>query len=481
MIKKKFHIGKNGPAICNATKRVCRYGESSHYSTIQEAEKIFESKLLKDNSHSIFKTVVKQKTLNLNKGFLSKFTTLKDISAEDCIKIGKLIETEAFKIAKLDNRFDASEETGIPYTYEELQKLSSSISEVLKKEFPSKDEEVFNVEIFGTHSKALKESIDLLPLNAQNRLLYNIYTKTLNINNQSQDGNHISSTTMPKDIISTLNKNNNYGNIEVGDFIIDEKYTNEEELLDKNLIGLSLHKVISNNLEVGFSILPLLQKLPSNDQKVIFIELLKEKFVNINGEILPGKLKSTLKNSVIKELAEKNFITKEFYMGKPSSYTKKFNKVKKISDTTVIKLSSGEEVTLEKPTYEILKLTKVLGPHTIKAKHAWTQGEDGYKSILFHEFSHAIQSDSHIPGEKEIFNKLQLNKVHDEQDYVFYKGFPDSYMGLENGRELLTRASEGVFCPEVNDYLFNGVGENKETVRHWVIGVWASLSSNLKN
>lgn len=36
--KKSFHIGKNGPATCNANKRACRYGEANHYNTDKEAE-----------------------------------------------------------------------------------------------------------------------------------------------------------------------------------------------------------------------------------------------------------------------------------------------------------------------------------------------------------------------------------------------------------------------------------------------------------
>lgn len=42
--KKKFHIGKNGPAPCNATKRACRYGGDAHYDSMEEAETVYQKK-----------------------------------------------------------------------------------------------------------------------------------------------------------------------------------------------------------------------------------------------------------------------------------------------------------------------------------------------------------------------------------------------------------------------------------------------------
>lgn len=40
--KQKYHIGKNGPAPCNATKRACRYGGDVHYDSMEEADTAYQ-------------------------------------------------------------------------------------------------------------------------------------------------------------------------------------------------------------------------------------------------------------------------------------------------------------------------------------------------------------------------------------------------------------------------------------------------------
>lgn len=56
---KKYHIGKNGPALCKATKRACRYGDNeTHYNDMSAATLAYEKSLEKSfkNTHTLSKT-----------------------------------------------------------------------------------------------------------------------------------------------------------------------------------------------------------------------------------------------------------------------------------------------------------------------------------------------------------------------------------------------------------------------------------------
>lgn len=57
-MSKKYHVGKNGPAPCNATKRACRYGEESHHDTFQAAEHAY----MVNEGLSETETITKAKT-----------------------------------------------------------------------------------------------------------------------------------------------------------------------------------------------------------------------------------------------------------------------------------------------------------------------------------------------------------------------------------------------------------------------------------
>lgn len=52
----KYHIGKNGPAPCTATKRACRYGgESTHYTDLKDANAVYEKQLSEEEGGSFGK------------------------------------------------------------------------------------------------------------------------------------------------------------------------------------------------------------------------------------------------------------------------------------------------------------------------------------------------------------------------------------------------------------------------------------------
>lgn len=61
MTKSKIHIGKNGPAICRATKRACRFGE--HYDSLDAADNAYQ-KLMEQESTDV---MVKKENSSPNK------------------------------------------------------------------------------------------------------------------------------------------------------------------------------------------------------------------------------------------------------------------------------------------------------------------------------------------------------------------------------------------------------------------------------
>lgn len=76
--EKKFHIGKNGPAPCNARKRVCRYGDSIHYSTLNEANEKYSLQIEKENLNNIIPSLKKEKILSDKDKALNLFNKIED-------------------------------------------------------------------------------------------------------------------------------------------------------------------------------------------------------------------------------------------------------------------------------------------------------------------------------------------------------------------------------------------------------------------
>lgn len=64
IIMKKYHIGKNGPAVCRAEKGECPYGGETgveeHYETFEEAQEVFEEMM--ENTIGTFATVKRKMT-----------------------------------------------------------------------------------------------------------------------------------------------------------------------------------------------------------------------------------------------------------------------------------------------------------------------------------------------------------------------------------------------------------------------------------
>lgn len=116
----------------------------------------------------------------------------------------------------------------------------------------------------------------------------------------------------------------------------------------------------------------------------------------------------------------------------------------------------------------------------ISTKHTYDKKYNS--SVLLHEYTHLVQSKDNSTSEMMMFKKIAGEEKVSNSFYPplkVRKGFPDEYMGLTNGRELLTRASEGFYYPSAsNNHFLYGKdrGENADKVRSWVIGYWIAKS-----
>lgn len=162
----------------------------------------------------------------------------------------------------------------------------------------------------------------------------------------------------------------------------------------------------------------------------------------------------------------------EIWIGRPIKGSK--NVGKKISDKSMV-FVNGKMMEIDKPIYEYRYEVTRTGS-VISAKK--TDFESDQNSVLLHEYVHLVQQYDYTPSEPEMFNKLRES---DSPSYrsglgeACYDGFPDEYMGLHNSRELLTRATEGLYYPSAHSSQFlygKNRGKNADKVRQWVAGYW---------
>lgn len=164
----------------------------------------------------------------------------------------------------------------------------------------------------------------------------------------------------------------------------------------------------------------------------------------------------------------------EIWIGKPIRGSK--NTGKKISSKTEI-FANGKMMALDKPVYEYQYETTHRGS-VISAKKI--NFESDQSGVLLHEYVHLVQQNDYTNAEEEMFNELRETdapKYNSGLGDDCYEGFPDEYMGLYNGREVLTRASEGLYYPSSHSSQFlygKNRGKNADKVRQWVAGYWLS-------
>lgn len=152
---------------------------------------------------------------------------------------------------------------------------------------------------------------------------------------------------------------------------------------------------------------------------------------------------------------------------------------KKISSQSTV-YSNGESITVDQPLYSLKEKYNTYG---INITAVGSLPEEKLKSVLLHEYSHALQHvDEDIQRfETDMFHSTRGPQIESENydNQVCYSGFPDEYMGSVSGQELFPKATETVFYPHVNEHKsFYGKDRhvNADTVRQWTLGVWAYLA-----
>lgn len=170
----------------------------------------------------------------------------------------------------------------------------------------------------------------------------------------------------------------------------------------------------------------------------------------------------------------------EIWIGKPIKGSK--NVGKKISGKAKVFIN-GKMMEIDQPVYEYQYETAYRGS-VISAKKS--SFESDQNSVLLHEYVHLVQMNDYTSSEPEMFNKLRETdapKYNSSLGDACYDGFPDEYMGLYNGRELLTRASEGLYYPSAHSSQFlygKNRGKNADQVRQWIAGYWLNKDRSSK-
>jgi hypothetical protein len=157
---------------------------------------------------------------------------------------------------------------------------------------------------------------------------------------------------------------------------------------------------------------------------------------------------------------------------KPKSTDTKF---KKISDKAQVFID-GEVKEINKPVYQMYS-SKFIEAAEIAAKTNPSFPLEE-KSLLIHEFSHAVQrlNPTVQSAEQNMFSEIMKDKKTSKYyDFEVYDGFPDDYMGYPSRAELLPMSTQAVFYPDAsqNDFLYgSNQGQNAAKIRKWVIGFW---------
>lgn len=427
----KYHINSAGDVRpCNAKKKTCRFGSSDHFTNRDEGIKEVERRLSSENKSNALTGL--KKTPKRNESRVDSNRSKDGVLNEDTV----------------DSKF---------------KKFKEEILSLAAKERPSKDDLILIGEKFDGE--------------LQSRLSFNIDSKNLT-NEEFAEIQKVN-----REIFSSLVRNGDPAKHVEGRF---KKQLNEAVA------------ILPNNVKASLDDAPILTKTVSKNNKsrdgyhaIKNLEFRKSATSEINsfnfqddapdGSLMPiesmfaSELNSsgTSFSAVIKD-GDNRTNLKRVWVGQPLQ-KKGF---KKISETSEVYLNGVKHV-LDKPMYSTTDSYFIRGSEIgSKIYH----DEEEQKSVLLHEYCHAVQQRSNIVKneESEMFNSIAGDKTFDwETHEIVHKGFPNGYMGLRGGQELLPVATEGLFYPGRGDRRFfygDEQGENAKSVRNWVAGFWLSLS-----
>lgn len=469
----KKHLTPNGPADCKAAIRGCPYESTGHFSNEADAEKAYADLMSHGHTKVLQKSNRNQRLKNVRESILNRIEISGHMSftLDELESLGESLSSEVFERTCLDpSRYD--------FSRKELGALGEMNSAVLRE---IQNSETPSLSIFrGPHSVALRESIAVLPSGAVSLVVNDVYTEMLRDNTRKQEGFHIAQAVVmglceaDRQTVDSIPQK-----AIIGDFVLDSKTTNKWEVEDEDLEGFAVKRVerpLGKPLEAGESAIPAMEMNPRTEDKLI--GLIGSGILDGSGRLQAGHELDFIREAPeYAKSIESTALTSRLYAGKkPSGPIAKGKKYVKIADSFQIRDTDGGFYSISKPLYEIHEKSISYNAHTIGAKREVSQSE--HITVLTHEFTHAIQTAAKIPGEKEIFQKISAGKpAKNVQSYRYHEGFPDEYMGDQAGREVFTRATEGIFYPHYADYpyLYNE-SQNSKEVRNWAMGAWAVLA-----
>lgn len=438
----KFHITDSKDVRpCNATKRVCRYGELDHYDDKKEA--LVEAEKLASEEFYSEQTI-------------SKNSNLKNI-VKSPVHLSSSIEGLKQAIKKYDEILKESRLTS--YSDKDSMLIYDKLSEA-------------QVEIGKQIDEELKSRLDFDP-----------FTEELNTAQWMQIGR------ANQAILKELDNNRIHAIEKIDIRGIGQRAKNLKEVISllpsqttEEMAGKFV--AISGGADArtpgthAYGWVPvygeLTEKMNNQPDNLPNGSLILKNFYLPDEVSAPGAgVRVYMKDSE----SEKQ---KQFWIGAKPSSSSDF-KLKKISDTADVYVN-GQLLKLDKPTYEIQSKSSELGS---QIKTFGASSTDGAKSVILHEYCHALQARNIGQvnvSEESMFNKLSEGKK-DFYSIEFggkvVEGFPDNYMGLANGRELLTVSTEAIMYPHLYDrQLLYGKdrGPMADKVRQWATGLWAQIA-----
>lgn len=476
MAKGQIHLTPDGPAPCSADPskpgaRGCPYSAGGHFATEQEAEQAYADLMeiqgldaLNPRSSSL--SGLRRGLEALRESGSPKLAELQEI--------GGRIEEEILARAGVDvDRKDL--------TSEELAALATSASSVLRE--LQGEPVALRSKFHGPFARQLKEALAPVPSGAAYLVSGDVHTETVNARNGSRDGFHIhQAAVMAPAALEARSPLKVSSAARRGDLVVDPAIAARHEVESGDLQGFAVNRVergLGERLQDGDSVLHAIRQNRADDR---FIELLQEKVLDTDGVILPGQAERFRELAPeLVEPAEASAVVSSFYAGKkPTGAIARGKRYRKVAKDFELTDSSGEHYGVGLELYEVQEKTLSFRDHTIGTKRYGGDG-NAQNSVLLHEYSHAIQSarPGGIPGEKELFQEIYPQGERVKEDgYERFTGFPDDYMGDVGGREVFTRATEGLFYPQYsgNEYLYDG-SESSQEVRRWALGTWALLGA----
>lgn len=466
-----YHLSADGtPRSCKAEPGNCPLGKDlPHYSSRHEAAEAYEHRMAPSSVGTVSSSIRK-----LSKELSQLFgeTNASEIPLEQLRQAGSLVEAEL--LARIGIK-EFPEET----TMAERDHYSQELSKLLK-ELDTRGEQ-FTARLHGPLAKDLKAALEVIPASAAARVVNDIHTKKVPLNNQQHDGFHVAQAEVLKQAEPTHKSATSLGRQQVGDYILTgSDYMTPDELNDESYTGFAVSKLVRapQPLQEGESILNY-TKLAYRPEKLL-IELINDGVFDGSGRLVAGReAEFTKRAPEWAQAIASTYSVASFFAGKPpTGKAASGNKYVKVAESFTVTDNAGRAHEVKRPLYEVQEKTISYTAHTVAAK-VYPHGVS--HSVLLHEFTHAIQSQrGGIPGEVEFFQELQLSKpsVVKSDKYTHYANMPDDYMASTSGRELFTRTTEALFYggDADNDFLYKP-GAIEKSFRHWGMGTWAALTT----